>query len=44
MNQYKKKPVEVKIEVVTEPKTIQTLEGSQDIRVGQYLVTGVRDE
>lgn len=41
---YKKLPVEVKIEPVTEDGTIETLEGSQQITKGQYLATGVKGE
>lgn len=44
MKQYVKKPVEVKIEKVTESRRITTLEGTQDIQPGQYLCTGVKGE
>lgn len=44
MARYRKKPVPVKIEPVTEARTIQTLEGSQEIAPGQYLATGIKGE
>lgn len=40
MAKYRKKPVPTKIELVTEARTIKTLEGSQDVAPGQYLATG----
>ncbi len=39
MPKYRKKPVPVKIEPVTEASTIETKEGSQEIAPGQYLAT-----
>lgn len=44
MKQYIKNPVEIKIEKVLEATTIPTLEGSQNIKEGQYLATGVKGE
>ena len=44
MTMYRKKPVHVKIEPVQEARTIKTLEGSQEIAPGQYLVTGTNHE
>ena len=44
MTRYRKKPVPIKIEPVGEARTIKTLEGSQDIRPGQYLATGTKGE
>jgi hypothetical protein len=44
MAKFRKKPVDVRIEPVTEARTIKTLEGSQDIKPGQYLATGTRGE
>lgn len=44
MANYRKKPVPVKIEPVSEARTIKTLEGTQDIEPGQYLATGVKGE
>jgi hypothetical protein len=41
---YRKLPVEIKIELVTEDERIETLEGSQDIKAGQYLATGIKGE
>lgn len=41
---YRKLPVAIKIEPVTEDRVIETLEGSQQIVVGQYLATGVKGE
>ncbi len=42
--QYKKKQIPIRIEPVTTQKTIQTLEGSQEILPGQFLATGIRSE
>lgn len=44
LKQFIKKPIPVKIEPVTEETTIPTLEGSQDVRPGQYLCTGIKGE
>lgn len=44
MTRYRKKPVHIKIEPVTEARTIKTLEGAQDIAPGQYLATGTKGE
>ena len=44
MTRYRKKPVPVKIEPVEQPRTIKTLEGSQEIGPGQYLATGPKGE
>ena len=44
MTRYRKKPVPIKIEPVEEPRTIKTLEGSQQIEPGQYLATGTKGE
>lgn len=44
MTRYRKKPVHIKIEPVSEARTIKTLEGSQDIEPGQYLATGTQGE
>ena len=44
MTKYRKKPVPVKIEPITEARVIQTLEGSQQVKPGQYLATGIKGE
>jgi len=44
MPKFRKKPVPVRIEPVTEARRIKTKEGSQEIKPGQYLATGVRGE
>ena len=44
MPKFRKKPIPIRIEPVTEARTIETLEGSQEITPGQYLATGIDGE
>jgi len=44
MPKFKKKPVPVRLEPVTEARKIETKEGAQEVKPGQYLATGVRGE
>ncbi len=44
MPKFRKKPVPVKIEPVTEARTIETKEGTQDVAPGQFLATGTKGE
>lgn len=41
---YRKLPIEIKIERATENQTIDTLEGTQDVKEGDYIATGVKGE
>lgn len=44
MARFRKKPFDVKIDLMTEERKIDTLKGSQNVRAGQYLATGIIGE
>ena len=44
MPKYRKKPIVIYAEKITEPLYIHTLEGIMEGKVGDYLITGVKGE
>lgn len=44
MSKFRKKPVVIEAELITEEMTIRTLEGDMLGRVGDWLITGVNGE
>ncbi len=44
MPKYRKKPIVIHAEKITEPLYIHTLEGIMEGKVGDYLITGVKGE
>ena len=41
---YRKKPIKISAELLTERRVIKTLEGSLVGNIGDYLITGIQGE